>query len=416
MGNSILVVKFGGSCLSTSDNILFAARKISTEVSRGKKVVVVVSALSGVTDDLLSLAKKSTMNNVTQEDLDEILSMGERTAVRLMSSALRSLGFEARGIDPLSNLWPILTDSNFGNAEVNLEETVRATKERILPLISNGYIPVFAGFIGLSPKGKITTLGRGGSDITAMVLGNVLDSEEVVFVKDVGGVLSADPKRVSSPQKIDFLEAEEAYTLASAGAKVIQPKALMYKKNSTILRVVGFDDRDLSGGTVITGELKSGLNIELYNSSLSMITLIVQEASSPEVILKILAEASASNTRVLGVTVSPPSILLYVQNPSDLVQRLHEMIKSQSIAKAIHSFDSLAMITVSGHGLERSPGIIDIIVEPLAKEHINLYGVLTISSSIKIFVPWRDRERVLPLIDNNLNSIKNSGGNQNGRR
>jgi aspartate kinase len=265
--------------------------------------------------------------------------------------------------------------------------------------------------MGLSPEGKITTLGRGGSDISATVLGNVLETEEVVFVKDVGGVLSADPKRVSSPKKIDFLEAEEAYTLASAGAKVIHPKALTYKKNSTILRVVGFDDRDLSGGTVITGELKSGLNLELYPSSLSMITLIVQEASSPDVVPKLLSEASAANAKILGVTVAPPSILLYVQNPSDIVQRLHEMIKSQSIAKAIHSFDSLAMITVSGHGLERIPGVMDIVVEPLAKENINLYGILTISSSIKIFVPWSDRERVLLLIDSNLSKFKNFGGN-----
>lgn len=411
MDNSILVVKFGGSCLSTPDNILVAAKKIATETSRGKKVIVVVSALSGVTDELLNLAKKSTLNNITREELDEILSMGERTAVRLMSSALKSLGLKSQGVDPLSRLWPIFTDSNFGDAEVNLDKTKRMANERILPLLKDGCVPVVAGFIGLSPEGKITTLGRGGSDISATVLGNVLETEEVVFVKDVGGVLSADPKRVSSPKKIDFLEAEEAYTLASAGAKVIHPKALTYKKNSTILRVVGFDDRDLSGGTVITGELKSGLNLELYPSSLSMITLIVQEASSPDVVPKLLSEASAANAKILGVTVAPPSILLYVQNPSDIVQRLHEMIKSQSIAKAIHSFDSLAMITVSGHGLERIPGVMDIVVEPLAKENINLYGVLTISSSIKIFVPWSDRERVLLLIDSNLSKFKNFGGN-----
>ena len=411
MDNSILVVKFGGSCLSTPDNILVAAKKIATETSRGKKIIVVVSALSGVTDELLSLAKESTLNNITLEELDEILSMGERTAVRLMSSALRSLGLKSQEVDPLSSLWPIFTDSNFGDAEVNLDKTKRVANERILPLLKDGCVPVVAGFIGLSPDGKITTLGRGGSDISATVLGNVLEAEEVVFVKDVGGVLSADPKRVSSPKKIDFLEAEEAYTLASAGAKVIHPKALTYKKNSTILRVVGFDDRDLSGGTVITGELKSGLNLELYPSSLSMITLIVQEASSPDVVPKLLSEASAANAKILGVTVAPPSILLYVQNPSDIVQRLHEMIKSQSIAKAIHSFDSLAMITVSGHGLERIPGVMDIVVEPLAKENINLYGILTISSSIKIFVPWSDRERVLLLIDSNLSKFKNFGGN-----
>ena len=409
MNNNIIVVKFGGSCLSNPETVLTAAKKIANEVNRGKKVIVVVSALSGVTDQLLGLAEGATKDETSKEEIDDIVSMGERTAVRLMASSLKSLDVKALGIDPTSPLWPVFTDSNFGNANVDLKKTRKAVNDKILPLLDQGCTLVVAGFIGLSPEGKITTLGRGGSDITAVLLGNCTNAEEVVFVKDVGGVLSADPKKVSAPQKIDSLMAEEAYSLASAGAKVIQPKALTYKKDSTVLRVVGFDYPDLRGGTVITGELKMGLDAELHGSQISMITLITQNGSLAK-ISKTLSDVSSMKTDILGMTVSSTSILLYAQNPSELVQSLHERIKEEGIAKAIHCVDSLAMITVAGYGLENISGVIDVAISPLAKEDINLFGVFTISSSIRIFVQWKDREEALSLIRHTLSGFKEVEG------
>ncbi len=407
MNNDIIIVKFGGSCLSTPSSVLAAAKKIANETQKGKKVIVVVSALSGVTDQLLGLAKSSTETKISDEELDDILSMGERTTVRIMSSSLKSLNVKTQDIDPTSPLWPIFTDSTFGNANVNLKKTRRAVDEKLLPLLNKGYALVIAGFIGLSPRGKITTLGRGGSDITAVLLGNCLDAEEVIFVKDVSGVLSADPKKVTNPQQIDSLMVEEAYSLASAGAKVIQPKALMYKKNSTVLRVVGFDFSDLSGGTVITGELKDDLDAELYPSQVSMITLITHDSSLAK-IMNIFSEVSTLKTDVLGMTASSASILLYVQNAGNLVQSLHEKIKKDGIAKAIHCIDSLAMITVTGYRIESIPGVIDVVVSPLAKAGINLSGVFTISSTIRIFVQWNDREKALALIRNVLDKYRDN--------
>jgi aspartate kinase len=406
--NNIKVVKFGGSCLSNPENILLAAKKVLEEVIHGVKVIVVVSALAGVTDQLLNFANKSASGNMAGEDLDEILSTGERTAARIMTSALKSLGVKSVEVDPKSPIWPIFTDSNFGNANVKLRETKEAVEERIMPLINEGKVPVIGGFIGLSPEGKITTLGRGGSDLTAVVLGNCVDAGEVVFVKDVEGVLSADPKRVSAPRKIDSLDVDEAYSLLSAGAKIIQPRALTYKKGSTVLRVVGFDSPSLTGGTVITGELKTGLKVELFPSPLSMMTLITQNGSL-ENISRILSEVSAVKGEVLGLTVSSTSILLYVHNPSNLFQRLHEMIKREGIAKAIHCIDSLAMIVVSGYGLEIMPGVMDAVVSPLSKENVNLYGAFTISSSIRIFVPWDEGEKALSLVKYILRKFKIDG-------
>lgn len=400
-----IVVKWGGSCLSNPEDVLLAAKKILEEVHRKRKVIVVVSALSGVTNQLLYDSNKSTSESISKEDLDEILSMGERTSARMMTSSLKSLGIKAIEIDPTSNLWPIFTDSQFGNANIKMKETKEAVNKRIIPLLLEEKIPVIGGFIGLSPEGKITTLGRGGSDLTAVVLGNCIDAEEVIFVKDVEGVLSADPKKVSDTHKIESLDIDAAYSLVAAGAKIIQPKALIYKKNTIVLRVVGFGASSLSGGTIIIGELDTGLNAKLFPSPLSMITLITNN-SSLENVSRILSAISMVNGEMLGLTVSPTSILLYINNPSNLVQQLHEMIREEEIAKAIHCVDSLSMMIISGYGLENIPGIMEVIVAPLSKENVNLYGVFTISSSIRIFVPWNEREKALSSVNNVLNKYK----------
>jgi aspartate kinase len=405
--NNIVVVKFGGSCLSTPDNILTAAKKIAVEAASGKSVVVVVSALGGETDKLISLAQGSTVHAVSKEDLDEILSMGERTMVRLLATALKSQGVTSIAIDPTSSLWPVYTDSAFGSATVDLDDTKQAVTDKLLPLLAENCVPVVAGFLGRSPDGKITTLGRGGSDVSAVILGRCLDAGEVIFVKDVEGVFSADPKRIIDPQKIDFLEAEEAYSLVSAGARVIHPKALTYKQNSMNLRVVGFNAHDLRGGTLITGEVQADLEVQLRPTSLSMITLIALKADSLNVLLSLLTDALPSNTTIMGLALTSSSLLLYVENASRLVLSLHDMIKTQGLAKAIHCIDSVAMIEVSGFNLEQIPGVVDVVVSPLAREEINLYGVLTISSSIKIFVPWNERETTLSLINEQLRKFKN---------
>ena len=396
-----LVVKFGGSCLSTPQNINLAAKKVAEEVKKGSKVVVVVSALAGVTDNLLKTATEASLSKLSKDELDEILSMGERTATRLMVSALKSYGLKAVGLDPADKLWPIYTNSEYGNAEVDLEKTLKAIKRKVKPLLDKGFVVVVPGFIGLSPGGKTTTLGRGGSDITAVVLGRCVEAEEVVLVKDVAGVLSADPKKVSTPSKIDVLDAEEMFSLSSAGAKILHPRALRYAANNLTLRVVGFNE-SLSEGTVIKGELGVGLRVSLYPNPVSMVTIVGREVSTPESLLKIFSQTLPSKTKILGLTLASPSLLLYVEDSSKLIENIHNLIKTQKVAKAIHSFEPLTLIVVSGHELEKTPGIVDCISAPLARENINLYGLLTISNSVRVFVHQRDGEKALKLIKESL--------------
>jgi len=176
------------------------------------------------------------------------------------------------------------------------------------------------------------------------------------------------------------------------------------------LRVVGFDEEGLEGGTAIKGALDLRLEASIHPNPISMVTLVGQEIETPQALSRILGEASAADVGLMGATLSSSSLLIYVENPKDLVQRLHELIKREGVAKAIHSHHPLAMIVVSGHELENFPGVMGAVSGPLAKSGINLYGVFTISSSIRVFVSWKDGERALRLINANLKELVEEGG------
>src|SRR3989339_355231 len=162
-----IVVKFGGSSLADHERLSKAVASVVNEAKRGTKIAVVVSAMGKTTDVLMSTAKNTSNGKLQKHELDDILSMGERTSVRIFSAALRNSGVDACYFDPMDSKWPIITDDSFQNANPIVKECEKNIKECILPLVEKGTIPVIAGFVGKTKDGKITTLGRGGSDTTA---------------------------------------------------------------------------------------------------------------------------------------------------------------------------------------------------------------------------------------------------------
>ena len=339
------------------------------------------------------------LKELTPRIKDYILSFGERISTPILWGTLFSKGIKTQWFTGQDA--GIVTDSNFGNAKPLMEITTYQVKGKLQKLLDENITPIVTGYIAADQNGVVTTLGRGGSDITAMVLGRCLNSDEVIFVKDVSGILSADPKKVSNPEKINVLDAEEMYTLSSAGAKVLHPKALKYVKNGVTLRVVGLNE-DFSSGTVIRGELNLGLKVVLNNKPVSMVTIVGKEISPTNIVPKILSEELPLE-KLLGLTFSYPSIILYVEeSPPGFIDKLHKLIKSKRVAKAVHSFEPLSQITISGHDLEKTPGIIDTIVAPLSLNSINLYGLITVSSSVRLFIHWNDREKAYSLIKESL--------------
>src|SRR5512139_3824178 len=157
-----IVVKFGGSSLADHERLSKAVASVVNEVKRGIKIAVVVSAMGKTTDVLMSTAKSTSNGKLQKHELDDILSMGERTSIRIFSAALRTNGAQSRYFDPLDEDWPIITDNAFSNANPLLDECKQRIVEHILPIVEKGTIPVIAGFVGKTSEGKVTTLGRGG--------------------------------------------------------------------------------------------------------------------------------------------------------------------------------------------------------------------------------------------------------------
>ncbi|MGA3061137.1 MAG: aspartate kinase [Candidatus Bathyarchaeia archaeon] len=406
-----IVVKFGGSSLADHERLLKAVVAVVNEVKTGTQVAVVVSAMGKTTDVLMATAKNASNGKLEKKDLDDILSMGERTSIRIFAAALKTSGAESCYFDPIDNNWPIITDSDFQNANPILTDCEKNIRECILPVIEKGTIPVVAGFLGKTKDGKITTLGRGGSDTTAFILAEALCADEIVLVTDADGIMSADPKIIANPELLREIDVNTIVGLADSGAKFIHCKALKYKPKNINVRVINHAHGNLSKeGTVITGALASELNAEIAHPfPVAEITVVGNGISANPQIIQEMVEKTKQHALLLGMSMNTNSIILYAsqeRNLDALFNDIHDITKrnKETIAMAVKK--DLVFIKTSGVGLEETHGIIGKISEDLRLNGINISGILTITSSILLFVDWNERERALKLIKNSLRTSK----------
>jgi aspartate kinase len=404
-----IVVKFGGSSLSDPERLSRAVASVVNETRRGTHVAVVVSAMGKTTDVLLNAAKNSSNGKLEKHELDDILSMGERTSVRIFSAALRTNGVESRYFDPHHDDWPIITDSCFSNANPKRKECSQKIRESVLPIVEKGVVPVIAGFVGRTVEGKITTLGRGGSDTTAFLLAEALDADEVVLATDAEGIMSGDPKVVTNPKKLSTIDVNTLVGLADSGAKFIHSKALKYKPQSVDVRVINSAHGDLTKeGTVITGALATELDVEQeHDSPIAEITIVGRKISdNPKIIESFVSKANL-HSQLLGMSTNTNSAILYVsaeKNLDLLFNDIHKTVLEYPETKAMAVKKDLVFLKIRGVGLEETQGIIGKISEVLRVSGINIAGILTIASSILLFVDWNQREKALELIRKSLRS------------
>ncbi len=412
-GNSpkTIVVKFGGSSLADHERLLKAAVAVMNEAKKGTRVAVVVSAMGKTTDVLMTTAKNASNGKLEKKDLDDILSMGERTSIRIFSAALKTNGAESCYFDPIDSNWPIITDSDFQNANPILKDCEKNIRECVLPIMAKGVIPVVAGFLGKTKDGKITTLGRGGSDTTAFVLAEALGANEIVLVTDADGIMSGDPKIISNPERLKEIDVNTLVGLADSGAKFIHSKALKYKPKNINIRVINHAQGNLAKeGTVITGALATELDAEIAHPfPVAEITVIGNGISANPQIVQEMVEKTKQHSLLLGMSMSTNSIILYVsqeRNLDTLFNNIHEITKNNKETIAMAVKKDLVFIKTSGVGLEETHGIIGKISEDLRLSGINISGILTITSSILLFIDWNEREKALKLIKNSLRSAK----------
>lgn len=405
--NPTIVVKFGGSSLSDHERLLKAVKAVVNEAKRGVKTAVVVSAMGKTTDVLMNTARNTSNGKLSKHELDDILSMGERTCVRIFATALRNNGVDACYFDPMDSRWPIITDDSFQNANPIVKECEKNIKEFIFPLVAAGTIPVIAGFVGKTKDGKITTLGRGGSDTTAFILAQGINANQIVLVTDANGIMSADPKIIDAPQLLSTIDVNTLVGLADSGAKFIHSKALKYKPKDIDVKVINNAHGDLNrAGTIITGGLATELDAEIaLPTPVAEITVIGNGLSANPKIINEMVEIVRSHSMLLGMSMNTNSIILYVpqeKNTADLFRKIHDVTISNQETIAMAVKKDLVFIKTSGVGLEETHGIIGRISEDLRVNGINISGILTITSSILLFVDWNEKERALKLIKSSL--------------
>src|SRR5438128_174658 len=256
---SLIVQKYGGTSVGNPERIMNVARRVASHRARGDQIVVVVSAMSGVTDGLIKLAKE-IMPLPTEREMDMLLATGEQTTIALTAMALHALGVEAISLTGAqAGIW---TDGVHTKAKIQ-----DITPKQVHSLLDQNKVVIVAGFQGQTPEGQITTLGRGGSDLTAIALAAALKADLCQIYTDVDGVYTADPRIVTNARKLDEISYDEMLELAGAGAKVMQLRSVEFAKKFGVVFEVRSSMND-NPGTIVKEETKSMEGVVIRGVSL----------------------------------------------------------------------------------------------------------------------------------------------------
>ncbi|WP_296879230.1 aspartate kinase [uncultured Methanobrevibacter sp.] len=399
----LLVAKFGGTSVGDGSRIKKAAQSVVNEYMKGNQIVVVVSAVNKSTDELIGLSDDAVGAGLTDKQRAGIVAMGELTSVRLFSAAIESLGVKSEYIDPYHELWPVITDSNSLEAKIDFKST-EIKMEGIKTLLNQGIIPVICGFLGKGPLGEITTLGRGGSDVSAFLIGHCLEANEVIIVTDVDGVMSTDPNKIEDAKLLDEISVEEMRDLATHGAQVLHPHALTYKDPLINAKIINFAHGDLtSKGTRIVGPYEGDLlkGVSLYKNPISLIAVVGEGMIKKSGLFAGLSGCLAKeDINIFGISAAQNSMSAFV-NKSDsnkAYHLLHQFVVETDVLSSLSLGRDTAMITFFSPDIIEKPGIISDITEPLRKSEINIVEIISSQTAIVLFVDWKDGEKAYELI------------------
>jgi len=403
--SGISIVKFGGSSVADTERISHAAKLISDKCKTGEKLIVVISAIGKTTDELLKLAKGTNPDAVPHQ-LDEILAMGERTSSRILATALSARGVKADFLDVEKEDWPIITDENHGDANIILDTTTDRVRYVIAKKMEELDVLVVPGFIGKTTDGKITTLGRGGSETTAFVIAGSLKIPRVILVSDVSGIMSADPKLIKEPEKLKEIEVEKLVGLADSGVKFLHKKALGYKPDEVEVKLISNKSESLDvEGTVIKGTVADIEVIKESDKVAASITIVGKGISdNPGLLAKMLFVFHENNVPMYGMSANHDSLVFYASEEGieKIYEKLHEIVLENKETLAIARRGNLGVLKVNGIGLQETPGSMARAADVLRKNGINIYGQYTVMSEIFVIVMHGEEEKAAKLIEEEL--------------
>ena len=390
------VLKFGGTSVGTIERIQHVANIIKKEQSLGNQIIVIVSAMAGKTNDLIKLSSEIS-EEFDKRELDVLLSSGEQVTCALLSGALIKLGVKAKSW--LNWQIPILTDGEHTNARI-----ININVEKINEHLQKKGVAIIPGFQGISKNGEVTTIGRGGSDATAVAVAKIFNAEKCEIYTDVDGVFSTDPNKIPVAKKIEKISYDEMLELSSLGAKVMQPSAVQTAMIYDIPLEVRSTFTERKGTKIFTQEnidyTKSVTGVA-YSKDDAKVTIIGVE-DRPGVAANIFEPLSKAQINVDMVIQNISSdqkttdITFTVKRDDVLkTKKILKENKKINYKKIIHN-DKVAKISIVGAGMVSTPGVTYRMFRALSDEEINILAIST--SEIKLSVIIEE--------DNTLEAVK----------
>ncbi len=382
---SLIVQKYGGTSVGNTDRIKNVAARVARYQAQGDRVVVVVSAMSGVTDSLIRMAKE-IMPLPSEREMDMLLATGEQTTIALTAIALQSLGVDAISLTGAQA--GIVTDGVHTKAKIR-----NITPKQVHALLNAGKVVIVAGFQGQTMDGQITTLGRGGSDLTAIALAAALKADLCQIYTDVDGVYTADPRLVPNARKLPEISYDEMLELASLGAKVMQSRSVEFAKKFGVVFEVRSSLND-NPGTLVKEETHSMEGVVIRGVSLdknqAKVTL-VGVPDKPGVaarIFKALADASINVDMIVqNVSADPRATdLSFTADKADLLKarKVIDSLQTDVGFREVLANENIGKLSVVGVGMRSHSGVAASVFDALAKEGVNIQMIST--SEIKISV------------------------------
>ncbi len=378
----LIVQKYGGTSVADLDRIRDVAKRVAKTFDKENNVVVVLSAMAGVTDGLLDMAGRIT-DSPEKRELDVLLSTGEQTTAALLSITLKSMNYPAKSL--LGYQAEVLTNRDFGNARI-----VDIGAGRIKELVEKNNIVVVAGFQGCDPDGNITTLGRGGSDTSAVAIATAIKADICEIYTDVDGIYTADPNICKKARKLDKISYDEMLEMSSLGAKVLQIRSVEFAKKYNVPVHVrsSFSEKE---GTMVVNEDSDMEHLEVSgitcNKNEARITLkkvpdqpgIAAKIFSPIAKSGILVDMIIQNTRAGGLTDLTFTVAKTDFNRAiEISKKVAEEIGAEEVLIA----ENIAKISVTGVGMKSHSGVASKMFSTLANENINIRLIST--SEIRI--------------------------------
>ena len=386
-----IVKKFGGSSVANAERVFSVARQIGEDVDAGHQVIVVLSAQGKTTDQLIAKAKEISPNP-SKRELDMLISTGEQQSVALMAMALESLNYKAISLNAFQV--GMHTNRVYGNARLKLIDTERMQME-----LDRGYVVLVTGFQGINRYDDVTTLGRGGSDTTAVAIAAAMNADRCQIYTDVEGVYTADPRIVKSAVKLKEISYDEMLELASMGAKVLHNRSVeMAKKYNVVLEVLSSMTR--AEGTLVKEDAKvermliSGVAADTNVARISVVgiqdvpgmaftlfNLLSQKNINVDIILQ---SVGREGTKDITFTVSRDSL-------DDSLAILREnagQLKYQDLQYA----DDVAKVSIVGAGMISNPGVASKMFEALYNAPVNIRMISTSEIKISVLIDERDVE------------------------